>query len=177
MLNNSHVRPFPPSILSTHIIPRDLITQPTPILPTHLQLPPRTYYPTYEHQFTLWRLIFTSILVRHPIHLSQTYMTILVQYLPNPSPPTSTWAWVSTLNVLESFHFGYCRFRLYNRIPTTLQRDVQMAFHFPLNKNIKPLWCGILAFVPHVTPTVYCFAPFKGRLLNIGKCGFDLKDF
>jgi hypothetical protein len=57
-----------------------------------------------------------------------------VQYLPTPNPPTSTWVWVSTLNVLESFHFGCRRFLLYNRIPTTLQHDVQMAFHFPLNK-------------------------------------------
>ncbi len=59
------------SILLTHIVHHDLIAQPTPILPTHLQPPPKTYYPTYGHQFTLWRLTLTSILIKHPIHLNQ----------------------------------------------------------------------------------------------------------
>jgi len=73
--------PFPPFILLTHIVLHDLIVQPTPILPTHLEPPPRTYYPTCGHQFTLWRLTLTRILVRHIIHLNQTYMTIPAQYL------------------------------------------------------------------------------------------------
>jgi len=55
-LNNTHVEPSPPSTLSTPIVAHDQITQPTPILPTCLQLSPRTSCPTYGHQFTLQRL-------------------------------------------------------------------------------------------------------------------------
>jgi hypothetical protein len=47
---------------------------------------------------------------------------------------TSTWAWVLTLDVLGSFHLGFHRSRLYICISTAFQNDVQVAFHFPLDK-------------------------------------------
>jgi hypothetical protein len=60
-------------------------------------------------------------------------MTIPTQY-PTLFPTYLAWAWVLTLDVLGSFHLGFCHPQLYNCIPTTLQRDVQMAFCFPLDK-------------------------------------------
>jgi hypothetical protein len=46
----------------------------------------------------------------------------------------SAWTWVLSLDVLGSFHLGFCCFRLYNGIHITFRRDVQVAFHFPLDK-------------------------------------------
>ncbi len=161
-----------------HIVPHDFIAQPTPILPTHLQPPLRTYYPTYGHQFTLWRLTPTNIFVKHPIHRSQT-----VHDHSSPMPLrtlnrlASTWAWVSTLNVFKFFHFGFRRSQLFNHIPTILQRDVQVAFHFPLNKlaqNRYDVACWHLFFM---LPQWCLVLSPQGGPLNIGKCGFDSKKF
>ncbi len=52
-LHNTHVEPSPLSILSTPIVAHDQIPQPTPIFPTCLQPPPKTFCPTNGHQFTL----------------------------------------------------------------------------------------------------------------------------
>jgi hypothetical protein len=52
-LNNRHVEPSPLSILLTPIVAHDQIPQPTPIFPTCLKPPLKTFCPTYGHQFTL----------------------------------------------------------------------------------------------------------------------------
>ncbi len=52
-LNNTHVGPSPLSTLLAFIVAHDQTPQPTSILPTHLQLAPKTSYPTRGRQFTL----------------------------------------------------------------------------------------------------------------------------
>jgi hypothetical protein len=52
----------------------------------------------------------------------------------DPTLPTLAWIWVFSLDVFGSFHLGFCHLQLYNHILTTLQCDVQMVFHFPLDK-------------------------------------------
>jgi hypothetical protein len=93
------------------------------------------------------------------------------------NPLASTWAWVSTLNVFKSFHFGFYCYQLFNRIPTILQRDVQVPFHFPLNKlaqNRYDVACWHLFFM---LPQWCLVLSPQGGPLNIGKCGFDSKKF
>jgi hypothetical protein len=70
----------------------------------------------------------------HIIHLIQSLVTTLVQYPPLFPPHYINFDLCSSLNVFESFHLSICNFGLYNHIPTTLWHDVQVAFHFPLNK-------------------------------------------
>jgi hypothetical protein len=68
-LNNAHVGPFPPSILLAPIVAHDQTPQPTPILPTRLQPPPKTFYPTYGCQFSLRGLTSHQHPNMHLIHL------------------------------------------------------------------------------------------------------------
>jgi hypothetical protein len=72
--------------------------------------------------------------MKHLIHPIQTIVIILALPSLTPTPPALPWTWVLTLNVLRSFHLGLCCLHLYNRIPTILQRDVQVAFRFSLDK-------------------------------------------
>ncbi len=53
---------------------------------------------------------------------------------PIPTPPTLPLSWVSSLDVLKSFNLGFHHFRLYNHIHDALQHDIQMVFHFALDK-------------------------------------------
>jgi hypothetical protein len=48
--------------------------------------------------------------------------------------PTLAWTWISSLDVLGSFHINFRCFQLYNHIPITLQHNVQGAFCFALGK-------------------------------------------
>jgi hypothetical protein len=50
-----------------------------------------------------------------------------------PTLLASTWTWVSTLDILGSFHLGFYRLQLYNHISFALGHDVQVAFRFPLD--------------------------------------------
>jgi hypothetical protein len=74
LLDNALVGPFPPSTFLAPTIAHDQTPQPTPISPTHLQLPPKSFCPTYGRQFTIRR--FTYVPTIHPIHLIQTHVTI-----------------------------------------------------------------------------------------------------
>jgi hypothetical protein len=65
---------------------------------------------------------------QHNLHLPNSILSLA------PIQPTSTWTWVSLLDVLKSFHLGFHCLRLYNHFPIALLGDVQMAYHFPLNK-------------------------------------------
>jgi hypothetical protein len=84
-----------------------------------------------------------------------------------PNPPTLTWAGVSTLNVLRSFHLGFHYLQLYNFILITLQCDVQVTFCFPLNKLHMTLmmWQLVICFYPNSV----LFCPFEGGPLGIRK--------
>jgi hypothetical protein len=69
------------------------------------------------------------------------------------------------MDVLGFFHLDFCQPRLYNYIPIALQRDVQVAFHFPLDKLTQdpydvviwhlllllPQWCFTLLTCGGVT--------------------------
>jgi len=66
---------------------------------------------------------------------------------------------------------------LYNRIVFTLQRDVQVAIHFPLDKLAQypydvAAW-HLLLLLPQ-----WCFVlPPHGKAVGIGKCKFNLSVF
>jgi hypothetical protein len=51
-LDHAQVGPFPPSTISTPIVPHDRTPQPSPISSTYSQLPLKVFCPTYGHQFT-----------------------------------------------------------------------------------------------------------------------------
>ncbi len=138
-------------------------SQPTPIFSTHLQPPPKVLCPTCGRQFTSRRLA-------HHQHSYQTSNSSTpnpcdhfgsIPFL-TPTPLTSTWTWVSTLDVLKSFNLGFCRFQLYNRIPIALQRDVQMAFRLPLDKLTHDLYNVVNWHLPFLLPQ-WCFVlPLHG---------------
>jgi hypothetical protein len=124
-LDHVRVRPFPLSILLTPIVVHDQAPQPTPISSTRLQLSLKVSCPSFGAQFANQRL------VRH----QRSYQTFNSFNLnpcdhPNSMPSlvpiqlTSAWTWVSSLDVLRSFHLGFCRLQLYNYIPTVLWYDV-----------------------------------------------------
>jgi hypothetical protein len=75
-------------------------------------------------------------------------MTFLAQYPPLLPTHYIILVQISTVDVLRSFHFGFRHPRLYNCIPTTLQHDLQVTFHFLVNKlAYDPYKCDKLAFV------------------------------
>ncbi len=90
---------------------------------------------TYGRQFTNRRLACHQ----HSYQVSNSINTNLYDHsnsIPSLTPtlPISTWTWVLSLNVLRSFHLNFCCLRLYHHILTILHYDVQVAFHFPLDK-------------------------------------------
>ncbi len=132
----------------------------TYISSTHLQAPPKTFCPTCGHQFTSRRFIhhqcswaFNSSNPNpygHPGLISSLVPTL----------PTLAWTWISSLDVLGSFHLNFHHLQLYNHIPIALQCNVQVAFFFPLDKlKLRLIWYGNLAFASLVTPMVFWFAP------------------
>jgi hypothetical protein len=135
LFDHAQLRHFPLPTLLVPIIGLDHTPQPTPIFSIHLQPPPKISCPTCGRQFT------NQWLVCHE-HSCQTFNSFnpnpydhpnLITFL-TPTPSTLPWIWVSTLDVLGSFHLGLCCSHLYNRIPTVLRHDVQVAFLFPLDK-------------------------------------------
>ncbi len=166
LLNNKHVKPSPPSTMSTSIVTCNQTSQTTPVLPTHLQPPLRAFCLTCGHQFTLQRLTHHQ----HSYQTSNPFNPNLHD-LPGPIPSFTpnplalTWFWVLALDVIGSFHIGFHHLQLYNHIPTGLQHDIQMALCFPLNKLahdpydvttwhlffLLPKWCFILPLWRHAT--------------------------
>ncbi len=75
-LDNAQVGPFPPSILSTLIIVHDWAFQ-------HIcNLHVKAFAPLVGINILIEGWIAINILVKHPIHLVQTFMTISAQYPP-----------------------------------------------------------------------------------------------
>ncbi len=118
----------------------------------------------------LWGPIYQS-----KVNSSSTFLSNINSFNPNlcdhlssipsliPTSFTSTWTWVLSLDVFESFHLNFHHLQLYNHIPTTLQCDLQMAFFFPLDKlthdpNDVAIWPLFLLL------SQWCFVlPFHGR--------------
>jgi len=49
-------------------------------------------------------------------------------------PPSSTWTWIASINIIDVFHLGLPHPRLYHHIPYSLRVDVQQALHIPLSQ-------------------------------------------
>jgi hypothetical protein len=139
---------------------------PTPIFSTHFQLPPKIFWPTCGCQFTSQKLTHHQ----HSYQASNSSNPNPCDHHDSmpciiPTPLTLTWTWVSSLDVLGSFHLNLCCLWLYNCIPITLRLDVQVAFHFSLDKLthepynviawnlffLVPQWCLILPLHDGVT--------------------------
>jgi hypothetical protein len=160
--DHAPLRHFPPPTLLVLIVDYDHTSQPTPIFSTCFQPPPKVLCPTCGRYFTNQRLTCHQCSCQT---FNSSNLNPFDHFNPIPSltptPPTLTWTWVSTLDVLGSFHLSLCHPCLYNRIPTTLQHDVQMTFRFPLDKLVQdsynvvawhlffllPQWCFVLP--PH----------------------------
>jgi hypothetical protein len=134
-LDHAQLKHFPLPTLLVLTTGLDHTPQPTPISSTRPQPPPKVSCPTYGHQFTSRGLTYHW----HSYQTSNSsnpnpydHPSLIPSFTPIPS--ALTWTWVSTLDVLESFHLSLCYPRWYNRIPTTLGHDVQVAFRFPLDK-------------------------------------------
>jgi hypothetical protein len=108
---------FPLPIFLVLTIGLDHTPRPNPISSTHLQPPFKVSCPTYGHQFTSRGLTCHH----HSCQISNSSNPNPCDHCsPIPSlifiPSTSTWTWVSTLNVHSSFHSGLCCPCLYNCI-------------------------------------------------------------
>ncbi len=49
------------------------------------------------------------------------------------SPPSSTWTWIASINIVDVFHLGLPCPHSYQHIMYTLRIDVQWAFYIPLS--------------------------------------------
>jgi hypothetical protein len=99
--------------------------QPTSIFLTCLQPSLKVLCPTYRCQFINRGLAHHQ----HSCHTFNSSNPNLCDHLSpipsfTPTPLASVWTWVSTLDVIKSFHLDLCYPCLYNCIPTILCCDV-----------------------------------------------------
>jgi hypothetical protein len=62
---------------------------------------------------------------------SLTFGVPMPSTLPS-SPPPSTWTWIASLNIINTFHLGLSRPHSYHHIPYALYIEVQRVLHIPL---------------------------------------------
>jgi hypothetical protein len=132
--DHAHVGPFPPSILPTPLVAHDQTSQPT-LFSTRLQLAPKVYCPICWCQFISQRLIHQQR-SHQPLNSFNPNPCDHFNSIPSiiPTPLAPTWTSVSSLDVLGSFNLSFCHPWLYNYILVALWRDVQIVFHFPVDK-------------------------------------------
>jgi hypothetical protein len=49
-------------------------------------------------------------------------------------PPSSTWTWIASINIIDVFHLGLLHLRSYHHIPYSLKVVVQWTLHIPLHQ-------------------------------------------
>jgi hypothetical protein len=133
-LNHAHVGPFSPStlpaLLVAHAQTLNLPSFPQHICNFHLKF----FAPLVGANLLVEGLFVINVPIKHPIHLTKPPWPSRFNTFPCSHPLASAWVWVSFLDVLGSFHLGFCYLWLYNRILAILWHDVQVVFHFPLDK-------------------------------------------
>jgi len=123
--DHAQLRHFPPPTRLVPIVGHDHTPQPTPISSTHPQLPFKVLCSICRCQFISRGLICH----KHSYHTSNSsnlnpcdHPSLIPSF--TLTSPSLAWTWVSTLDVIKSFHLDLCRLHLYNHIPFTLQCDV-----------------------------------------------------
>jgi hypothetical protein len=117
--DHAHLEPFPLPLYWPFqlpiIKPPNLFIFPQHVCNFHLKF----LAPHVGANLLVEGLLFISVLINHPFHLIQTLVTILTQY-PSLFPPHlhKIRLGVSSLDVLRSFHLGFCRPWLYNYNPS-----------------------------------------------------------